>query len=64
MMILLSQIWLKVMPFAFALAEEAAQAFDFTPMGVWRSMGWVARIVLVILLVMSIWSMLSWSSAI
>jgi biopolymer transport protein ExbB/biopolymer transport protein TolQ len=58
MMILLSLIWLKVMPFAFALAEgaEAAQAFDFTPMGVWRSMGWVARVVLVILLVMSIWS--------
>jgi hypothetical protein len=41
MMILLSQIWLKVVPFAFALAEggEAAQAFDFTPMGVWRAMG-------------------------
>src|SRR5262245_65338147 len=58
MMILFSQIWLKVAPFAFALAEggEAAQAFDFTPMGVWRSMGWVARVVLVILLIMSIWS--------
>ncbi len=58
MMILLSQIWLTVAPFAFALAEagKEAQAFDFTPMGIWRSMGWVARIVLVILLVMSIWS--------
>ncbi len=45
------------MPLAFALAEPGqAQAFDFTPMGVWRSMGWVARVVLVILLVMSIWS--------
>jgi len=47
------------MPFAFALAEGAegvTQAFDFTPMGIWRSMGWVARTVLVILLVMSIWS--------
>lgn len=47
------------MPFAFALAEGAegvTQAFDFSPMGIWRSMGWVARTVLVILLVMSIWS--------
>lgn len=59
MMILLSQIWLKVMPFAFALAEGTgteAQVMDFTPMGVWRQMGWVARVVLVILLIMSIWS--------
>ncbi|MGE0126494.1 MAG: MotA/TolQ/ExbB proton channel family protein [Blastocatellales bacterium] len=57
MMILLSQIWLTLTPFAFALAEGGeAAAFDFTPMGVWRSMGWVARVVLVILLVMSIWS--------
>ncbi len=58
MMILLSQIWLTVAPFAFALAEggEGGAAFDFTPMGVWRSMGWVARVVLIILLVMSIWS--------
>lgn len=46
------------MPFAFALAEGGAEthAFDFTPMGVWRSMGWVARSVFIILLVMSIWS--------
>jgi biopolymer transport protein ExbB/biopolymer transport protein TolQ len=57
MMILLSQIWLTVTPFAFALAEGGeAAAFDFSPMGVWRSMGWVARIVFIILLVMSIWS--------
>jgi len=58
MMILLSQVWLKIMPLAFALAEgsEAAKAFDFTPMGVWRAMGPTARTVLVILLVMSIWS--------
>src|SRR5262245_13496307 len=57
MMILLSQIWLTLTPFAFALAEGGeAQAFDFSPMGVWRSMGWVARVVLVILIVMSIWS--------
>jgi biopolymer transport protein ExbB/biopolymer transport protein TolQ len=57
MMILLSQIWLTVAPFAFALAEGGeAQAFDFSPMGIWRSMGWVARVVLLILLIMSIWS--------
>ncbi|MDX2030782.1 MAG: MotA/TolQ/ExbB proton channel family protein [Blastocatellia bacterium] len=57
MMILLSQIWLTVTPFLFALAEGGeAAAFDFSPMGVWRSMGVVARIVLIILLVMSIWS--------
>jgi biopolymer transport protein ExbB/biopolymer transport protein TolQ len=61
MMILLSQIWLKVMPIAFALAEggsgsQQAQVFDFTPLGIWRHTGWVARIVIIILLVMSIWS--------
>jgi biopolymer transport protein ExbB/biopolymer transport protein TolQ len=58
MMILLSQIWLTLAPFAFVLAEggEGAAAFDFTPIGVWRSMGWVARIVLIILLIMSIYS--------
>jgi biopolymer transport protein ExbB/biopolymer transport protein TolQ len=60
MMILLSQIWLKVMPFAFALAEggtgTTAQVFDFTPLGIWRQMGYTARVVLIILLVMSIWS--------
>jgi biopolymer transport protein ExbB/TolQ len=59
MMILLSQIWLKVMPFAFVLAEgasDAAKAFDWSPMGIWRHMGPVAKIVLLILLIMSIWS--------
>jgi biopolymer transport protein ExbB/TolQ len=57
MTILLSQIWLKVMPFAFALAEGgAAAAFDWSPMGVWRHMGPVAKVVLLILLIMSIWS--------
>lgn len=57
MMILLSQIWLTVTPFLFALAEGGeAAAFDFSPMGIWRSMGVVARIVLIILLIMSVWS--------
>ena len=47
------------MPFAFAFAEGgaiAAAAFDWSPMGIWRHMGRVARVVLIILLVMSIWS--------
>ncbi|HKX26467.1 MAG TPA: MotA/TolQ/ExbB proton channel family protein [Blastocatellia bacterium] len=58
MMILLSQIWLTVSPvFAMLMAEAGQQAtFDFTPMGVWRNMGWVARVVLIILLIMSMWS--------
>lgn len=58
MMILLSQIWVTIAPFAMAILAEGgeAAAFDFSPMGIWRSMGWVARIVLIILLVMSIWS--------
>jgi biopolymer transport protein ExbB/biopolymer transport protein TolQ len=57
MMILLSQIWLTIAPFPFILAEGGeAQAFDFTPLGVWRSMGWIARIVIIILFIMSVWS--------
>jgi len=58
MMILLSQIWLTITPMLFAFAEggEGAQAFDWSLMGVWRHMGWVAKVVLGILLVMSIWS--------
>ncbi|MFN0084502.1 MAG: MotA/TolQ/ExbB proton channel family protein [Blastocatellia bacterium] len=56
-MILLSQLWLTVTPLLFAFAEGGeAAAFDFSPMGVWRSMGAVARFVLITLLVMSIWS--------
>ena len=62
MFILLSQIWLTLTPFAiFINAEggEGAQAFDFTPLGVWRSMGTIARVVIIILFVMSIWSILT-----
>jgi len=56
-MILLSQIWLAVVPFAFALAEGGdAQAFDFSLMGMIRNMGKVALVVVLILLIMSIWS--------
>jgi Ca-activated chloride channel homolog len=37
-------------------ASGEAQAFDFSPMGSWRYMGWVTRVVFLILLIMSIWS--------
>jgi biopolymer transport protein ExbB/TolQ len=58
MMILLSQIWLTVAPFAFMFFQEpeGAEVFDWSLPGIWRAMGWVARIVLIILLVMSMWS--------
>ncbi|NDD65723.1 MAG: flagellar motor protein MotA [Acidobacteria bacterium] len=59
MFILLSQIWLTLTPLALFLnAEggEGAAAFDFTPLGVWRAMGWIARVVIIILFIMSIWS--------
>src|SRR5215475_13340613 len=58
MIILLSQLWLTVMPHVFAFAEggDVAKAFDWSPMGVWRNMGSVAKVVLTILLIMSIWS--------
>jgi biopolymer transport protein ExbB/biopolymer transport protein TolQ len=57
MMILLSQIWLKATPMLFMLAEGgAAQTFDFSMRGLWEHMGTVAKVVMAILLVMSIWS--------
>jgi biopolymer transport protein ExbB/TolQ len=58
MMILLSQIWLTVAPFAFMFFQEpeGAEVFDWSLPGIWRAMGWVARVVLIILLVMSMWS--------
>jgi biopolymer transport protein ExbB/TolQ len=37
-------------------AGAEAQAFDFSQMGIWRHIGWAMRVVLLILLVMSIWS--------
>jgi len=42
-------------PKTISVSEEA-QAFDFCPMGIWRSMGLVTRVVFLILLIMSIWS--------
>ncbi len=58
MMILLSQIWLSVAPFAFMFLQEpeGAEVFDWSLPGIWRNMGWVARVVLAILLIMSMWS--------
>jgi biopolymer transport protein ExbB/TolQ len=58
MMILLSQIWLKIAPFALLFLQEPADtvAIDFSVMGVWRQMTWVARVVVIIMLIMSMWS--------
>ncbi len=59
MFILLSQIWLTLTPLALFLnagGGEGAAAFDFTPLGVWRAMGTIARVVIIILFIMSIWS--------
>ena len=56
-MILLSQIWLAVTPFALALLAEGGEAaFDFSLMGMLRNMGKVAIAVVIVLLIMSIWS--------
>lgn len=57
-MILLSQIWLAVAPFALALLAEGgeAQALDFSIMGMIRNLGGVALGVVLILLIMSVWS--------
>jgi biopolymer transport protein ExbB/TolQ len=57
MFILLSQLWLTFTPFALILSEGGeAAAFDFSPLGVWRAMGFIARVVIIILFLMSIWS--------
>ena len=57
MMILLSQLYLAVAPLAFILAEGGGEAaFDFSLMGVIRSLGKVALAVVIILLIMSVWS--------
>jgi biopolymer transport protein ExbB/TolQ len=57
MMILLSQIWLAIAPYAFMFLQEPSDmAIDFSVMGVWRQMTWVARVVIIIMLIMSMWS--------
>jgi Ca-activated chloride channel family protein len=42
-------------PKTISVSDEA-QPFDFCPMGIWRSLGLSTRIVFLILLIMSIWS--------
>jgi biopolymer transport protein TolQ len=42
-------------PEAISFSGEA-QPFDICPMGIWRYMSWGTRVVLLILLIMSIWS--------
>lgn len=55
-MFLLSQIWLAVAPLALAFLAEGGQAVDFSLMGVIRNLGAVALGVVLVMLVMSIWS--------
>lgn len=57
-MMLLSQIWLAAIQFGLILFQEGGEsmATDFTIMGMVRKMGWVAIVVNIILLFMSIFS--------
>ncbi|MFN7948592.1 MAG: MotA/TolQ/ExbB proton channel family protein [Blastocatellia bacterium] len=57
-MMLLSQIWIAVIQFGLILFQEGGEsmATDFTIMGMVRKMGWVAIVVNIILLFMSIFS--------
>jgi biopolymer transport protein TolQ len=43
-------------PNTISVSGEAQAAFDWSPMGPWRHMSWVTRVVLLILLIMAIWS--------
>ena len=47
-MLLMTQIW------AFMLMQEGGIAFD--PMSMWNQMGWMARAIVIILFIMSAWS--------
>src|SRR5437879_6307540 len=50
-MVLQLQVW------AFMLLQEASQpAIGFDPRAMWNQMGWLARIVVIVLFVMSAWS--------
>ena len=50
-MVLQLQVW------AFMLLQEAAQpAIGFDPRAMWNQMGWLARIVVIVLFIMSAWS--------
>jgi len=49
-MVLQLQVW------AFLLLQEAAPAIGFDPRAMWSQMGWLARIVVIVLFIMSAWS--------
>jgi len=42
---------------SLALFQEEAQTVSFTPIGLWTSMGWLARAVAILLFIESIWSL-------
>ena len=56
MTLLLSQVWMIVCNFGLLLLQEQDVAIDFSLMGMIRKMGWLAIVVNVILLLMSIYS--------
>lgn len=49
-MLLQMQVW------AFLLLQEAAPAISMDPRAMWAQMGWMARLVVIILFIMSAWS--------
>jgi len=49
-MVLQLQVW------AFLLLQEAAPTIGFDPRAMWSQMGWLARIVVIVLFIMSAWS--------
>ena len=49
-MVLQLQVW------AFLLLQEAAPAIGFDPRAMWSQMGWLARFVVILLFIMSAWS--------
>ena len=49
-MLLQMQVW------AFLLLQEAAPAISMDPRAMWAQMGWMARVVVIILFIMSAWS--------
>ncbi|MDP2998381.1 MAG: MotA/TolQ/ExbB proton channel family protein [Bryobacterales bacterium] len=49
-MLLQMQVW------AFFLLQEAAPAISMDPRAMWAQMGWMARLVVIILFIMSAWS--------
>ncbi len=57
MTLLLSHIWMLACNFGLVLLQEpSSEAVDFSMMGMLRKMGWIAWCVVIILLIMSIFS--------